>query len=323
MLQRRIATVPIGILASLMLLAATGVARAQGPTLTVSNLGQSSAPIEVGQPPFEVPPAGSCAFPFTLANESACPAGIWPPLGRRWGAIEDVAGGDTLRLEFAAPVSAVTVGSTSNYEPGLHDPDGKAIGNYDVIAESPAAPTSDPSAWTVTLPPLDVRAISTDGYTFSVVAQDGSGYHDYPFGIRSPRYANELTKCSQAYYSTGFWQYLCLGKGGGGLPDNGLRNRGASYDGHTFTLKLEVPKAGTLLLRIPTTCGPGIKPAECHRKTSIVRHLAKPATITIRKSLSLRPGPDRRMSMPIRFYLPSGELNEIGTMRVRVRFQHK
>lgn len=194
----------------LVLLATVAQARADGPTLRVTNLGQSSAPVEVGQPPFDVAATGSCAHPFTLANESGCPAGTWPALGTQWGAIEDVAGGDTLRLEFSSAVASVLVGSTSNYQPGLNDPDGTAISNYDVVPESAATATVDPAVWLTTLPPLDARAISSHGYTFSVVAQDGSGYHDYPFGIRSPRYANELTKCGIAYYSTGWQQTLCL-----------------------------------------------------------------------------------------------------------------
>lgn len=194
-----------------------GTARADGPVLTVTNLGQPSAPVEVAQSPLTVGPTADCAHPFTLAGESACPPGTWPPLGQQWGPIENVAGGDTLRLEFATPVLAVKVGSTSNYPPGLADPDGKAVSNYDVISESSALATSDPRVWLTTLPALDARAISSHGYTFSVVAEDPLGYHDYPFGIRSPRYANESTKCGTAYYSTGWSQYLCP-SGGKALP---------------------------------------------------------------------------------------------------------
>jgi hypothetical protein len=94
--------------------ALTAVARADGPVLRVSNLGQSSAPVEVAQPPFDLVATASCAYPFTLANEAACPAGTWPALGQAWGQIEDVAGGDALRLEFSTPVSSVAVSSTSN-----------------------------------------------------------------------------------------------------------------------------------------------------------------------------------------------------------------
>jgi hypothetical protein len=183
--------------------ALTTAARADGPALRVSNLGQSSAPVEVAQPPLDLVATASCAYTFTLANEGACPAGTWPPLGQAWGQIEDVAGGDALRLEFNAPVSSVAVSSTSNYQSGLRDPSGNAILNYDVLAESPATATADPAVWSATLPQLDARATSSQGYTFSVVADDESGYHDYPFGIRSPRYANELTRCGRAFYSTG------------------------------------------------------------------------------------------------------------------------
>jgi hypothetical protein len=195
------------------LVAIAPLARAEGPTLTVTDLGQESAPVGVGQPPLPVSSTASCAHAFTLANEGACPPGTWPPLGRSsfdpggWGPSEHVAGGDTLRLAFSTPVLSVAVGSTSNYEPGLHDPDGGAIPNFDVIPESPATATVDPAVWLVTLPPLDVRAIG--GYTFSVVGEDESGFHDYPLEIRSPRWADELTLCGTAYYSTGFSQSLC------------------------------------------------------------------------------------------------------------------
>ena len=190
--------------------AAPSVASADGPGLVVSNLGQESAPVEVGQPPIAVSATNSCEHPFTFANEAACAPGAWPPLGAPWGQIERVAGGDTLRLDFSGPVSSVSVGSTSNYEPGLRDPDGNPVGNYDVVAESGASATSDPRVWLFTLPQLDVRAIGSAGYTFSVAAQDGAGFHGYPFGIRSPRYADEAKRCGQAWYSTGFGQYLCL-----------------------------------------------------------------------------------------------------------------
>ena len=207
------------LVASLVLLAfAPTAALGDGPTLTVTNLGQESAPVGVGQPPIEIVAANGCAHPFTLANEFACPPGTWPPLGRQWGLIEDVAGGDTLSFEFSAPVSAVAVGSTSNYEPGLRDPDGAPVSNYDVVPEASAVATSDPAVWLTTLPPLDVRAISSHGYTFSVVALGASGQHGFPFGIRSPRYADESTKCSEAYYSTDFSQYLCLPAGAPHFP---------------------------------------------------------------------------------------------------------
>jgi hypothetical protein len=194
----------------LLLATSATAALAGGPSLTVTNLGQAGAPVEVGQAPIVLASTNGCAQPFTLANESACPPGAWPPLGQQWGPIENVAGGDTLRLAFGAAVSSVSVASTSNYPPGLADPDGKPIANYDVLAESPAAPTSDPAVWLATLPPLDARAISTNGYTFSVVAQDEGGHHGYPFGIRAPRYANEATQCGRAFFSTGWEQYLCF-----------------------------------------------------------------------------------------------------------------
>jgi hypothetical protein len=205
------------VLASLALVGPSAAAAA-GPSLRITNLGQATAPVVVAQPPVEVAATNGCAHPFTLANQGACPPGTWPALGVQWGPIVDIAGGDSLRLEFGAPVHSVTVGATSNYEPGLHDPDGRAISNFDVIAEAAAAATADPAVWEMTLPPLDVRAISSHGYTFSVAAADGTGSHGYPLGIRAPRYEDELSRCGQAWYSTGLGQYLCLSQGGPHFP---------------------------------------------------------------------------------------------------------
>jgi hypothetical protein len=191
------------------------IARADAPTLTVTNLGQASAPIGVAQPPLGVSSRGSCPHPFTIAGESACPPGAWPPLGRpswtagdRWSPTEDVAGGDTLQLSFSSPMASVSVGSTSDFEPGLHDPDGKAIDNFDVIPESSASSTADAAIWWVSLPPLDYRALG--GYTFSVVGGDVGGFYDYALEIRSPRFADESARCGMAYFSMGVQQVLCF-----------------------------------------------------------------------------------------------------------------
>jgi hypothetical protein len=186
------------------------------------------------------------------------------------------------------------------HEPGLHDPDGKAIPNYDVMAESSAAPSTSPAIWEVTLPPLDYRAISTIGYTFSVVARDGSGYHDYPFGIRAPRYANELTKCGSAYYSTGVSQGHCLDKGAPPPRPEILRISKATYDGRALTLDVEVPEAGRLLVKVPTTC-PKRPASGCHRKTPIHRRASRRGHLTIRKPLALRLGKRGRITLGVRF----------------------
>jgi hypothetical protein len=290
----------------LLLPMVASAARADAPSLRVTNLGQPSAPVEVGQPPIEIAATAACAYPFTIANEGACPPGSWPALGRQWGPIEDVAGGDSLRLEFSAPVTTVKAGSTSNYEPGLKDPDGKPISNYDVMAESPATSTSDPAVWLVPLPQLDARAISSRGYTFSVVAQDGAGYHDYPFGIRSPRYANELTQCGLAYYSTGWQQYLCLGKM---APTGGAARRlkisRAVYDGRTITLRVAVPGEGKLKVGIPASCGVRAG-GDCNRRTWLSRHAKRRGTLVIRKALSLRLGRGNRIAVPMRFRTKEG-----------------
>ena len=44
-------------------------------------------------------------------------------------------------------MAGVVVASTSNYVPGLHDPDGRSLSNYDVISESAATSTADPAIW--------------------------------------------------------------------------------------------------------------------------------------------------------------------------------
>jgi hypothetical protein len=210
------AAAALAICALALVAVSAATARADAPTLTVANLGQASAPSEVAQPPLGVGSRGSCPHPFSIARESACPPGTWPPLGRpswmgegdRWSPTEDVAGGDTLQLRFSAPMTGVAVASTSNYVPGLHDPDGKSLSNYDVIPESAASATLDPAVWQVSLPALDYRALG--GYTFSVVGSDGSGIYDYSFEIRSPRFADESTRCGMAYFSTGVQQTLCF-----------------------------------------------------------------------------------------------------------------
>jgi hypothetical protein len=297
-------------------------AGASAPGLRVTNLGQSSAPVEIGQPPIDVVATNSCPSPFTLANESACPPGTWPPLGQPWGAIEDVAGGDTLRLEFSTPVSSVKVGSTSNYEPGLTDPDGKAIANYDVVPESAAAATADPAVWAIALPLLDAQASSTQGYTFSVVAQDESGYHDYPFGIRSPRFANESTKCGRAFYSTGSEQGLC---GGGAYFPKAfpqvLRITKATYDGRVLALHLDVPEAGQILLGVPVACVPGR--ASCRKKTSISRHVPRSDDLVLRRRLSPRLDADHHLNLSVRLEMADGGLI-IGSLRPKLhRIKHR
>lgn len=253
----------------------SSVADASTPTLSLSDMGQPSAPVIVGQPALTVAPSGTCEAPFTIETESACPPGNWPGLGTTWGPVEDVAGGDELQLTFSSPVSSVIVASTSNYPPGLTNPSGQAVPNYDVLAPT-AAQSASSTVWHVTLPSLDIRAIS--GYTLSVVADDTSGDHDYALTIRSPRYANELTKCSEAYYSTGNSQYLCLSNGvPPGLPTPGgqagtpsttsptgnnqpapipngppLGASTVSYAHGRLRIAVAVPTAGTLTISIPT-----------------------------------------------------------------------
>lgn len=183
-------------------LPAASCAAAESPTLTVSNLGQSSIPVDPGQTALTVPPTGECPTPFTPEAEAACPPGTWPSLGGVWAPTEHAAGGDTLRFTFSSPVSAVSVASTSNWTPGQFLPSGEPIRNYDVVGATSAAPTSEATDWLFTLPALNLQAMN--GFTFSVVAEDGSGYHDYPFSIRTPR----VSDC-WAYYNPGDSLYAC------------------------------------------------------------------------------------------------------------------
>jgi hypothetical protein len=292
-------------------------AQADSPTLSVTNLGQPSAPVEVGQPPITISATANCAYPFTLANESACASGIWPQLGRQWGPIEHVAGGDTLRLGFSAPVSSVTTSSTSNYARGLRDPDGNTIPNFDVLPEASAVPTGEQTVWTIALPTLDYRAISTQGYTFSVVAQDDSGHHDYAFGIRSPRFANELEHCGQAVYSTGIEQGMCWGAG---IPTRGPKNLlkpkngpfevgSARYDGRVLSLKVSVPTNGKLVIAVPVTC-PTASAGQCNRTMKVVRHVrpSEVGQLIISRVLDLRIGRARRLNLQLRLSTPPHEL---------------
>jgi hypothetical protein len=287
--------------------ALTAAARADGPLLRVSNLGQSSAPVEVAQPPFDLVATASCAYTFTVANEGACPAGTWPPLGKAWGQIEDVAGGDALRLEFSTPVSSVSVSSTSNYEPGLHDPSGNAIPNYDVLPETPTTGTGDPAVWSATLPQLDARATSPQGYTFSVVAHDESGYHDYPFGIRSPRYANEQTRCGRVFYSTGVEVSQCPGQEWPKALPQELDIAGARYDGRLLTLKVRVSGPGELSLGVPVACG-GRKATGCHRRTTISRRVAQKGELVVKKRLVPRLDFRHRLNLSARMEMDDGGL---------------
>ena len=246
--RARLLAIAVG---AFVVIAAPANAAASG--VTVSDVGQVSAPVVVGQAPVPGSVSGSCGTPFTL--ESDCPVGSWPALGGSWGATLDVAGGDRLVLTFSAAVSAVSVASTTNYPPGLRNPSGTGVANRDVIAATPAVATADPTVWNVVLPALDVTAMS--GFTFSVVASDGSGTYDFPLTIRSPRYADESTRCGPAYYSTGNGQYLCLNEPKGHPPVVTTQPpptlaslHGATFRHDVLHLELSVPAAGTLRISI-------------------------------------------------------------------------
>jgi hypothetical protein len=187
-----------------IIVSAAGSAVANAAGLTVSDGGQVAVPV-LSPETVGATPTGSCDEPFTL--ESNCPVGSWPTLGGEWGSVLPVAGGDTLALQFETAASAVTVASTSNYIPGLTDPSGDPVANYDVLPAIGASATDNPAIWQVALPQLDVRAMS--GYTFSVVAVQEEVSHDFAFTIRAPRYENEAHPCGTEYLSTNLTQFLC------------------------------------------------------------------------------------------------------------------
>jgi hypothetical protein len=193
-------TITLGL--GLLALPVVARAAADPPALSISNLGQDSIPIDAGQPAFLVLPTGECPTPFTLEAAAACPTATWPSLGGIWAPTEYVAGGDALSFTFTSPVSAVAVASTSNWAPGQFTPSNEPIRNYDVVGPTSATPTSEATTWHFTLPTLNLQAMN--GFTFSVVAEDSAGYHDYPFSIRTPR----VSGC-RAYYNPADSLYAC------------------------------------------------------------------------------------------------------------------
>ena len=309
-------------------LAAASTALAQPASVAVADLGQPSAPVIVGQPPISALPMGACAATFTISSQSACPTGAWPALGSAWGSLVHVGGGDTLRLTFSEAVSGASVASTSNYEPNLHDPEGGAITNYDVLPETPATPTTDPATWLVTLPPLDYRAMSTQGYTLSVVANQGSAFSDYPVGIKSPRYEDESAVCSEAVFSTGLMQGLCKGNPGSPRskpirpPDHGpFGVMSAQASGSLVTMKIQVPVDGKLLITLPTQCSSGGKQS-CSQTQTIVRHVRENEVgqILVTRKVALRYGAGRQLLIPLLLETPPHETREArSAVRLKVR----
>ena len=176
--------------------------QAATPTLQVVDLGQVSQPVQVGQPPITILPSGDCRFPFTLRLRPVCSRGTWPSLGKKWAPTVNISGGDALSLLFSSPVSAVSVASTSNWRPGQFTPSHEPILNYPVLGPTTATPSAEPTSWLVNLPQMNPQA--TNGYTFSVVAKDNRGYHDYRLAIRTPRVA-----ACEDFYTTGESAYAC------------------------------------------------------------------------------------------------------------------
>jgi hypothetical protein len=229
------------------------LANGEASTVTISDLGQASEPVEVGQAPLAVQSSGACPRPFTLKPEASCPSGTWPALGGDWSPFENVAGGDRLRLAFSIPVSDVTVASTSDWPPGEHTPSGEPMHNFDVLPPTAAKTAPEPGAWIIRLPPLSLQAIG--GFTFSVVATDAGSNYDYHLSIKTPRYANEATQCGVRYYSTGVSDAICdrYSEQPGTPPRHrGLHIVAATLRGSNLRLNVRTPSAGTVIVGIPT-----------------------------------------------------------------------
>jgi hypothetical protein len=131
--------------------------------------------------------SGTCAYVYEAeqANGGAmCPTGSWPGAGGQWLPTLTLSE-DTLRLTFSAPVSDVTLASTTNYPPGLTTPSGTSVPNSNMIPPTSATATSDPDAWTVHVPnPLS--ALASSPVAFAVVARGATEDHDYFFSIQKP-----------------------------------------------------------------------------------------------------------------------------------------
>lgn len=285
------------------------------PRLEVTNVGQPSAPVVSGQPPLTITSSGTCGSPFSLSLESACSPSVWPGFGGTWSPVEAAAGGDALQLVFSSPMSSVVVASTSNYAPGLTDPNGQSVSNYDVLGPTPATSTPTPTTWVVTLPAFDLRALS--GYTLSVVARDSSGDHDYAFMVRSPRYANEATRCGTAYYSTGNNQYLCLEDaappGRSTAPTSSASQLGVSNAGYAqgrLHLKVTVPASGKLTITARTLGRRKI--------ATIVRHVQRRGLLAVKvKVTGQRPGVSRRVAFTLVLRAPGGLITRRQTISLR------
>jgi len=79
----------------------------------------------------------------------------------------------------------------------------------------------------------------------------------------------------------------------------------AKYDGRVLTLDVEVPGPGRLSLKIPTTCRTG-SPADCHKKTSVVREASQRGHLMIRRTMSVRLDSFRRLKVLVRMEMPDG-----------------
>lgn len=251
-----------------------GVAQAAGPSLAVTNLGQSGLVSTVPQPPLRLGSRGSCTSPRTVGEAnggtSSCPAGTWPAPGGDWSPTERVAGGDQLQLDFATAQTGVVVNGTSNYPVGLRDPDGYPVANFDAGAFVVTA-TADPARWLVTVPLLDQRFQGAGAAAVAVTATDaGNVGTDFAFSVALPRFPDFGNPCGQAFFAPGQSHYVCetfhpgsggsTGAGGDGggstkgppptvAPRFVLLTRPAIADG-ILHVRFSTPRAGFVTVRV-------------------------------------------------------------------------
>lgn len=288
-------------------LVAAGSASGAPPRLTVAELGQPGIPPDPSVVPVTVSARdASCAVPLTL--ESTCSPTAWPKLGGSWGPIVGVAGGDLLRFSFSGAVNDVIVASTTNLR----------FANADMVTPIHAAQAGSPTTWVVTLPILDRRSITP--LTFSVVATDAAGSHDYALMILSPRPTDMSGDCWVANYNTGDSQRLCT-PSRRAVPQPGLgpvKSRPRS-DG-SITISLQVRRPGTLSAKA-TFDGSKLRPYGRARRgvdsAKLVRLTIHPRRAAIR---ALRRRGRLAVAIALRLSEPSGALT---TANSRVVVRHR
>lgn len=149
-----------------------------------------------------------------------------------WDPSLQVAGGDTLLLRFAAPVTAVMLTSTTNHDASIQPPSAAAIPGQAPSLAAPgaggtvlpaivselffgptgASATDDPQQWAVTLPTDFPRWFQqSEGGTFAIVATVDGTSRAYALRLDAPRMENygsgNADTCGQRYvWGTSGWQ---------------------------------------------------------------------------------------------------------------------